>query len=444
MKVLKSYSVKKWLIFGLPILAMCLVIACSKDDGKTDDGTGGSDDDPTPKTMTFTSFSPVEGERGSTVELTGTNFSTTASENTVKFGTVDAEVTDATSGSLTVTVPDNATSGTISVSTGATTVISTNEFEVYEPAKWTQVKSYPNEEGRSAGVSFVINDIIYHGLGSTFDHLTEHQLWSYIPELDDWFRETDFPNADDQLTSSAVFVIGNKAYIVGGSSLENGDSSEVWEYDPTIGGEGGMWTLMETPFPGTGKVQAVGFSIDGKGYIAGGGYDNGEFTQKVDEVWMYDPTNDSWTEKMDFPGSAFTRGLSFVVDSKAYVHLGRTEEDGNGSNEFWEYSPSGDTWVEKASIPGKRSGAFGFAMDGKVYIGYGSDYDQNQHTAIHRQDFMVYNPTTNDWTDLITPEGVATRSGAISHAVNGIGYMGLGSENGVSTDFWKFEPRKRL
>ncbi|MCL6266052.1 IPT/TIG domain-containing protein [Flagellimonas myxillae] len=443
MKVLKSYDVKKWLVFGLPILAMCLIMACSKKENDSIDDVGNPDDDPAPETMTFTSFSPVEGERGSTLELTGTNFSTTPSENTVTFGTAGGAVTDATSTLLTVTVPDNATSGTITVSTGTTTVTSTDEFEVYEPAKWTQVTSYPNEEGRTLGISFTINGIIYSGLGSTSDHLTEHEIWSYDPNLDSWDQRADFLNTEDKLTGSTVFIINNKAYVIGGSKNDE-DSSEVWEYNPNVG-QGGTWTLMDTPFPGSGKKRATGFSINGKGYVVGGGYFNGEFTQEVDEVWMYDPIDDSWTVKMGFPGPAFTRGLGFVVDDKAYVHLGRTEKagDGNGSNEFWEYTPSNDSWIEKASFSGKRSGAFGFAIDDKVYLGYGATYDQNQQTSIKYQDFIVYNPIDNSWTDLINPEGVTESSGAIGLSVNGVGYMGLGSGD-TSDTFWKFEPRKKL
>ncbi|MEM9649456.1 MAG: IPT/TIG domain-containing protein, partial [Bacteroidota bacterium] len=108
MKFLNAYDTKKWLLFGLPVLVMCLIMACSNDDGKTDDTTDditGGDDDVNPPTMTFTGFSPEEGERGTNVQLSGTHFSTTASENTVKFGNVDAEVTDAKANQLNVTVP---------------------------------------------------------------------------------------------------------------------------------------------------------------------------------------------------------------------------------------------------------------------------------------------------------------------------------------------------
>ena len=54
---------------------------------------------------TISSFSPTSGPSGTTVTITGTNFNTTASNNIVWFGAVQATVTAATSTSLSVTVP---------------------------------------------------------------------------------------------------------------------------------------------------------------------------------------------------------------------------------------------------------------------------------------------------------------------------------------------------
>ncbi|RDY61656.1 IPT/TIG domain-containing protein [Flagellimonas nanhaiensis] len=393
--------------------------------------------------LQITGFQPMEGERGSSVILTGTNFSTTAGENVVKFGTVEAEVVTAKADELTVTVPDNAVSAKISVTTDGTTVTSTEEFEVFSPAKWTQVESYPNEEGRVFGVSFVIDGIIYSGLGSTSDHLTDHELWGYDTTSDSWSKKTNFPMAmDDKLTTSTSFVINKKAYIVGGNSLQNGDSSEVWEYDPN-NGDGGSWTLMDAPFPGAGKQKATGFSINGLGYIVGGGFDTGEGTESVAEVWEYDPTDDSWTSKQDFIGSPFELGTSFVINNKAYIHLGMTGGS-EGSSEFWQYEPAEDSWGQLASIPNERLYAFAFSVGSKGYIGYGSTYVNNQ--ASYYEDFWEYDAEGNGgWNELMTPQGISEWVSPIAHGVDGKGFVGLGLANAQFTsELWIFEPRKKL
>lgn len=81
---------------------------------------------------TITSFTPASGVVGATVTITGTNFSTTTTNNTVTFNGVAATVTAATATQLTVTVPTGATTGkiTVSVNTSSTMATSTNDFTV--------------------------------------------------------------------------------------------------------------------------------------------------------------------------------------------------------------------------------------------------------------------------------------------------------------------------
>src|SRR5688572_2489236 len=64
------------------------------------------------------SFSPVEGILGHTVTITGKNFSTVAVENVVQFNGTPAQVQSASTESLTVVVPDSATTGKIRVTVG--------------------------------------------------------------------------------------------------------------------------------------------------------------------------------------------------------------------------------------------------------------------------------------------------------------------------------------
>ena len=82
---------------------------------------------------TITSFSPTSGSVGTTVTITGTNFSTIASNNIVYFGAVRASVNTATSTSLSVTVPAGATYQPISVTTNNLTAFSTQPFTVTFP-----------------------------------------------------------------------------------------------------------------------------------------------------------------------------------------------------------------------------------------------------------------------------------------------------------------------
>ena len=63
----------------------------------------------------LTSLDPTSGKVGSSVVITGTNFSPTLSDNIVKFDDVQANITDGNETSLTVTVPAGAPTGDVDI-----------------------------------------------------------------------------------------------------------------------------------------------------------------------------------------------------------------------------------------------------------------------------------------------------------------------------------------
>jgi CHRD domain/IPT/TIG domain len=79
---------------------------------------------------TVTSFTPTSGPVGTSVTITGTNFSTTPANNTVSFNGIAATVTASTATSITTTVPTGASTGTISVTVNALTATSATDFTV--------------------------------------------------------------------------------------------------------------------------------------------------------------------------------------------------------------------------------------------------------------------------------------------------------------------------
>lgn len=79
---------------------------------------------------TITSFTPNIGSIGTSVTITGTNFSTTPGNNTVRFNGTTSVVMASTATSITTTVPTGATTGKISVTVACNTATSTNNFTV--------------------------------------------------------------------------------------------------------------------------------------------------------------------------------------------------------------------------------------------------------------------------------------------------------------------------
>lgn len=97
---------------------------------------------------TITSFSPLSGNTGSTVTITGSGFDATAPNNIVYFGAVKANVFAASATSLSVTVPVGATYQPITVTTNGLTASSVQSFNVtFSNSSSVTANSFPGVAG---------------------------------------------------------------------------------------------------------------------------------------------------------------------------------------------------------------------------------------------------------------------------------------------------------
>ncbi|MDE0472361.1 MAG: trypsin-like peptidase domain-containing protein [Ekhidna sp.] len=93
----------------------------------------GKDDEKAPPAPTISDLTPQSGATGTQVTITGTNFSTTANENTVTFHDgIPATVTAATAAELIVIVPIGAATGKITVMVNGQSAVSGADFTVSE------------------------------------------------------------------------------------------------------------------------------------------------------------------------------------------------------------------------------------------------------------------------------------------------------------------------
>ena len=115
-------------------------------------------------------FTPKQGGVGAAVTIQGQGFSPVPSENTVLFNGTAAAVTSATNSILQVTVPSGATTGPISVTVGANTATSDQDFTVVPVPIITSINPV------IALLGTVTPDFEVNGLnltGSTFSFIPE-------------------------------------------------------------------------------------------------------------------------------------------------------------------------------------------------------------------------------------------------------------------------------
>ena len=269
---------------------------------------------------------------------------------------------------------------------------------------WVQ-KASLSATGRGFAVAFSLNDMGYIGSGVTGVSLDD--FWEYDPADNTWRQVASIPSVRHYAYS---FVIGDFAFVGGGINGTQSTSpiSSFHKYDPSKN----KWTAIKSLTKGLFGGRA--FASGGKGYIVMG-Y-NG--TAYVKNFFEYDPNNDSWTQKTNFPGTARLNCSSFSIGNNSYVGLGF--DGATYFDDFYCYNSDSDTWHQINSFPGGGvTAATAFSAGGKGYVGGGYD------GADDLKGFYEYNSANDTWTIKKSYEGNAFRGG-VAVTIKDKGYMGLG------------------
>lgn len=247
----------------------------------------------------------------------------------------------------------------------------------------------------------------------------------------------------------------NTTYYVRAYALD-GDSLFYSQQVDTIIVEDG-WIQISQGFP-TDFVDGSAVTTGNGTVFAGFGINNldGPVTDILNQWWQFNPASESWGNAASFsnaPADKRTNASVFAIGDTIYVIFGhQNNPDTRMVRGFWKYSISSNTWGNEVSIPisqnqfTSRSGAAGFVLNGKIYVGAGHKYENSNLRYLN--DFWEYNPQTGNWRrvkslPMNTLNGVsmAGRYDAVGFASQTFGYVGGGEFFGVpTTDFWRFTP----
>jgi N-acetylneuraminic acid mutarotase len=303
-----------------------------------------------------------------------------------------------------------------------------NEEPPTEPSPWAWQR-VPDFGGAAVTFSkaFVIDDRAYVGTG----YGPTSAFWQYNPAANTWARKADF--AGEPRGAAVAFAIDGKGYIgLGFGNL--GQLSDLWEYDPATD----RWT-QKASIPGEARDHAGAFVVGQKAYIVGGTAGTDAQAVFLREVWEYNPQADAWLRRGDMPAEGLAEPASFVLNNRGYVGTGMF---GNAASQvskhFYQYDPENDSWVRKADFPGQaRYVAVGFSLAGRGYIGTGMEsYGETSSTVF--RDIWEYDATADTWTARPGFSGPG-RGAAAAFVLGAYVYIGTGTNRANQTlrDFWR-------
>lgn len=193
----------------------------------------------------------------------------------------------------------------------------------------------------------------------------------------------------------------------------------------------GTWTARASlPFK---RSSNVGFSLNGKGYSCAG-VDSALKDQK--DLWQYDPTSNTWSQKADLPGQARRELSAFTIGNYAYVGHGRNVTSTDIFFSFYKYDPASNTWSAIADCPVKRYTSTGFSIDSIGYVTCGIVPGVSRY-----KDLYAYNPRTNTWSQKASlPSSALNRSYATCVTLNHKCYLMGGFEGQYMKDLYEYDP----
>lgn len=206
-----------------------------------------------------------------------------------------------------------------------------------------------------------------------------------------WSMAAPLPIARNEMKAA---VINGKVYLIGGSWDEGEGDARVshyttgytTEYDPATN----TWTERSRPPVGS-THQAMGI-IDGQVYVAGG-FAGSRHTVPNDDFYRYDPATDTWETLPSLPTGVQGAGAGAAVDGKFHVIGGRVM-----GNEVFAthivYDPATNSWGEAAPLQTARDHAASFVVDGKIHVIGGRLGETEVNVGTHD----IYDPATDSWT----------------------------------------------
>ncbi|HEY4798138.1 MAG TPA: kelch repeat-containing protein, partial [Bacteroidia bacterium] len=144
----------------------------------------------------------------------------------------------------------------------------------------------------------------------------------------------------------------------------------------------------------------------------------------------------TWVQMANYP-TAVSGAAGFSIGTKGYIGTGFTSQ-GNIST-FWEYDKTTNVWTQKANYGGGEiSLSVGFSIGNKGYIGTGGDT-----ITVNSKQFWEYNPASNLWTKKAGLAGIG-RNSAMGFSIGNKGYIcgGVNQSNQIIAlnDLWEYDP----
>lgn len=197
------------------------------------------------------------------------------------------------------------------------------DFYEYDPSNdtWTKKADFKGV-ARKGAIAFYVDGKGYVGTGSDDDDETVRDLYSYDIDLDEWTAQASVPGKSRVYAMS--FVLNGEAYVLSG--LSSGSYlDDFYKYNTSSD----TWTELnrlsdfdddhsfDDDYTSIARYKGCTFVMDGLAYVTTGSIGNIN-----NDTWEYDASTDRWDQKTSFEGPGREGALGFTINGQGYVATG--------------------------------------------------------------------------------------------------------------------------
>ncbi|MBL7807026.1 MAG: hypothetical protein JNN28_04390 [Saprospiraceae bacterium] len=218
--------------------------------------------------------------------------------------------------------------GTGTYLSGGTFIHTKSFWSFSKPNGWQQMPDFPGE-ARAAAVGFGLMGMGFIGLGDIQTGKTR-DFWGYNPSTNSWFSIPDFPGGDR--TEALAFVIGDKAYVGFGVDQNNTGIPDLYEFDPAK--LDNPWTKITGGATPPARRSGFVFVIGNSAYIGGGSGNPGD-------LWKFTPNaSEKWVKFGNLPMGTLSFSTGVSLGDRGMVVGGRPQTNGgNLTSQCWIFNP---------------------------------------------------------------------------------------------------------
>jgi uncharacterized repeat protein (TIGR03803 family) len=333
----------------------------------------------------FATLVTASGKVGSKIGILGQGFS---ASSVVKFNGV-ASTSVGASGTkfLQATVPAGASDGFVTVTTGTTTLTSSQKFIVHD--SWGTGAAMPTAV-YGAAIGELDNKIYVVG-GYSSETVANTQI--YNPATNAWSAGVALPTATDTAASA---VVANVLYVIGGSSSLTGKfTNAVWAFNPSTK----TWSSKAAMPTTRNGARAV---VEGGIIYVMGGYNGTTF---INTVESYNPATDSWTEEAPMLATKDTSAAGLM--GSTIVVADGSNVPGSVTGDAEGYNSKTNTWTSLTADPTARTGPCNGVIGGVMYDAAGYTNNGGAATTVNES----FSLSADKWTTTLAPMPLGTMFG---------------------------------